>query len=374
MSKQPAAILWDAQPHTIAKIKILENYLLRWFEILGRTPNRSKRDLWYIDGFAGPGEYTNAQDGSPIAALGAAEAALRSAANNWLAGKINCVFIEQHTGRFQHLQQKVNGKYATVTHHFINSSFVDGIAELQKLRPNPFLGASPLFTFIDPFGATGAPFSVVKSLLSLDTSEVLINFDSDGVGRIRLAEESAGHEVNLNSIFGDDSWTRELVIDRTANELYQSVLRLYKKKLLEIPGVRYVFAFEMRSPSQGINYHLVFASKHYLGLEKMKEAMKALAQNGEYAFSSSGESQPMLFKFDEPEDHAQQLRDVFRGRTLAYDELRDYALNESPFTNPKAMLKLLEEKGQISVSSTNPKRRRGTFPDADKSLRISILN
>ncbi len=47
--------IWEAAPHTIAKIVILEKYLTAWFQILGRT--RKNQDLWYVDGFAGPGKY-----------------------------------------------------------------------------------------------------------------------------------------------------------------------------------------------------------------------------------------------------------------------------------------------------------------------------
>ena len=66
MSKKMPKI-WEAPPHTLAKIEILRSYLHAWFSILGST--FTGRDLWYLDGFAGPGEYTNSPDGSPIAAV-----------------------------------------------------------------------------------------------------------------------------------------------------------------------------------------------------------------------------------------------------------------------------------------------------------------
>jgi hypothetical protein len=49
--------IWEATPHTIAKIAILKAYLVAWFQILGIT--MQGKDLTYIDGFAGPGKYTN---------------------------------------------------------------------------------------------------------------------------------------------------------------------------------------------------------------------------------------------------------------------------------------------------------------------------
>jgi three-Cys-motif partner protein len=353
--------LWEAKPHTLAKISILQAYLSRWFEIIGsKFPN----DLWYIDGFAGPGEYKNSPTGSPVAAISAASDALQRLGTRWKAGKIHCVFIEQDSNNFSHLKNKLgaaidNQKIQT---HFFNSSFVEGLYALRNQTPNPFAPASPLFAFIDPFGAKGVPFSDVKDLLSRKTSEILINLDSDGIGRIFRAGEDANHEVILNEIFGDDSWKAELAKHRPSHELYRGVLDLYKQKLRALPNVRYVFAFEMRSAKDTIDYHLVFASQHPLGLEKMKEAMKIIAKDGDYCFSDAYlNNQPSMLSFNDPSAHSAQFFEQFRGRTVKYPELRDYALNVGPFINPKRMLKNLEEKGMIQVDSSDPKCRKGTF-------------
>ena len=81
MSSRNIGTIWKAEPHTIAKITILENYLVTWFQILGRSMRDQK--LTYIDGFAGPGQYTNYSKGSPIAALTAAKIALSMSGQSW---------------------------------------------------------------------------------------------------------------------------------------------------------------------------------------------------------------------------------------------------------------------------------------------------
>lgn len=362
MSTKMKNDLWEAKPHTLAKISILRAYLSSWFGIIG---SRFQNDLWYVDGFAGPGEYTNSPTGSPVAAISAANDALQGLGARWKAGKIHCVFIEQDSNNFTRLKNKLvtstdNQKIQT---HFLNLSFVGGLSALRKQTSNPFSPPSPLFAFIDPFGATGVPFSEIKDLLSRKTSEILINLDSDGIGRIFRAGVDANHEAILNEIFGDGSWEAELAKHRPSHELYRGVLDLYKQKLRDLPNVRYVFAFEMRSAKDTIDYHLVFASQHYLGLEKMKEAMKTIDKSGEFCFSDAHLNQSKMFSFDDPTAYSPQLFAKFRGRTVKYPELRDYALNESPFTNPKSMLKDLEGKGMIQVSSSDPKRRKGTFKE-----------
>lgn len=355
-------VLWPAPPHTLAKISILQAYLSRWFEILGRT--KSRQNLWYIDGFAGPGEYTNSPTGSPVAAITSASEALQRADGQWRAGGIHCVFIEEKPKRFNHLKNKVGAiiKPKKIHTYFFNSTFVDGLSELRKQAHNPFSPPSPLFAFVDPFGATGVPFTNIRDLLSRESCEVLINFDSDGIGRIFRAKGAANHEDILNRIFDDDSWKMELAKHQISHELYRGVLALYKQKLRALPNVRYVFAFEMRSAKDTIDYHLVFASQHPLGLEKMKEAMNKIAKNGDYCFSDAVHpNQTTLFRFDDPSAYSQQLFEQFRERVVQYPELNDYALNETPFTNPKSMLKDLEKKGMIQVNSSDSKRRKGTF-------------
>ncbi len=277
---------------------------------------------------------------------------------------MHCVFIEEDPRRFDHLKNKLDAinKPKKIHTHFFKSTFVDGLSELRKQAHNPFSPPSPLFAFIDPFGATGVPFADIKDLLSRESSEVLINFDSDGIGRIFRAKGAANHEDILNRIFGDNSWETELAKHQISHELYRGVLALYKQKLRALPSVRYVFAFEMRSAKNTIDYHLVFASQHPLGLEKMKEAMKKIAKNGDYCFSDAVHpDQTSLLRFDDPSAYSPQLFEQFRERVVQYSELNDYALNETPFTNPKSMLKDLEGKGVIQVNSSDPKRRKGTF-------------
>ena len=350
---------WQAEPHTIAKITILEAYLQAWFPIMGRTMRN--QDILYIDGFAGPGEYNNYSKGSPVAAFTAAKDALEKSGQDWKAGSIHCAFIESDSKRFDHLKNVIE-KITCPGHlksHLLQSTFTNGLKQLKSKFPKVFTKTNPLFVFIDPFGATGAPFSEVVDILQSQCSEVLINFDVDGVARIFQADASASADVLLREIFGSDEWESRLTSKHNFHKLCLQALDLYKELLRRLPKVKYVFTFEMRSKS-GLSYFLVFASQHPLGLEKMKEAMKKVDQTGGYSFSDARLKQTM-FRFDQPEDFSLTMFNRFKGKTVRYSELRDFALNETPFTNPKAMLKALEAKHLIVVSSHDPKRRPGTF-------------
>src|SRR5215213_2140217 len=355
--------IWNAPPHTIAKIEILRAYLVAWFQILGRS--RHGQDLLYVDGFAGPGEYLNYPTGSPLAALSAAQEAFAVTATQWVAGKVHCAFIEADHDRYEHLAQKIELTQhgSNIATHCYHNEFTSGLPKVVTDVPRPFTAQHPLFVFIDPFGATGVPFSTVKQLLASPCSEVLLNLDADGIGRIFHAGERAAHEQNLNAIFDGDEWNRLLDTNDPSPVLHRKVLQLYKAKLRSIPKVKYVFAFEMRTSAYALNYYLVFASQHPLGLEKMKEAMRRIDQSGGYCFSDARVVQSSLFRFDDPQQHSLDLYNQFNRKRATYDELRDHALNESPFPNPKSMLRDLEVNRDLiaEVKSTDPRRRKGTF-------------
>jgi three-Cys-motif partner protein len=363
MPSRKHGVIWEAKPHTLAKIAILSDYIHQWTQILGRS--RRGQGLVYIDGFAGPGEYTNSPNGSPIAALGSIADAISLVGPAWLAGDVHCAFIEADRARLEHLRVRVAqlSLPPQVKVHLIGASFTEGLARLRSEVPRAFGGAHPLLVFVDPFGATGAPFAVVAHILGSPCSEVLVNLDADGIGRIFQAGETARAEDRLTEVFGDISWRSALSKDVPFTVLCGQVLDLYRARLRSLPNCRYVFSFEMRTSSSAINYYLVFASQHHRGLEKMKEAMRRVDQYGNFSFTDTRVGDRPLFRLDDPEVYARRLLEAFRGREVSYGELRDYALNETPFVNPKQMLRCLEQRDLLVVRSRNPRRRRGDFPE-----------
>ncbi len=107
----------------------------------------------------------------------------------------------------------------------IPKSFSDGMEQLKSEIPKMFSGASPLFVFIDPFGATGVPFTIVADILKSSRSEVLINFDADGIARIYRAEDRANSTVLLDEIFGTHDWEKGLAGITDFSGLCRQVLK-----------------------------------------------------------------------------------------------------------------------------------------------------
>lgn len=366
-SKRPSTP-WEAKPHTVAKVTILKRYLQAWFNIFGRRA--VGQDIFYLDAFAGPGRYRNHDEGSPIAALRAAMEVRSSSAASWKAGTIHCAFVEKDRHLFAHLQRHLApmAGLSGIEVHLVQDTFESAVEKLRSSLPSMFDGSSPLMAFIDPFGVKGVPFSVVSDILAAPRAEVLMNLNADGIARILYGEDDANPSVILENVFGNDSWRKAVESDAPFERQSLQIARLYKDQLRSLPKVEYVYAFEMRTAQKKIGkvgYYLLFASQHHRGLEKMKEAMRMLDQTGDYKFSNAMVGQMPLIRFDRPEDHVDALFNHFRGQRVRYAAVRDYALNETPFANPKSMLRILPEPERIRVFSNNPKRRRGTFKEED---------
>jgi three-Cys-motif partner protein len=161
----------------------------------GRFP-----EILYIDGFAGPGEYERGEAGSSIIAL---DTALDFKPP--LTARVHFLFVEERNNRADHLRQQVAKR--TLPSNF--SVIVEGGMTFQTAFTNRYSSyvrngrLIPTFAFIDPFGWTGAPFTLVKKILSQRSCEVFVNFMYEEINRF------IGHPdqvANFNSFFGTTDW------------------------------------------------------------------------------------------------------------------------------------------------------------------------
>lgn len=362
MTKQ-LPVIWDADQHTVAKITILRSYLDAWFRIMGRR--MLGQTITYIDGFAGPGRYRNHPDGSPLAALKAAEGAIATLKKDFCAAGINCAFIEASSARFAELSAAIAPyeRLPRIDVSKFNTEFVNGIAQLRSNRPALFEGQAPIFIFADPFGPTGIPFSTLMQATASESAELLINLDADGAGRILQAKNRA-HEKQLTALFGTESWRGSLSAVENLKELTVEILDLYKARLLD-SDFKFVWPFEMRGKKDTLNYYLVFATKHPLGMEKMKAAMRKIDESGLYRFSDAHVGQQVLFGAEDIKFYATRMFERFRNTETSWDTVNAFALSETPFTNPTQMLALLQRNRKLIAKPTKGESLRvGSFSRA----------
>jgi len=87
---------WNLDPHTAKKHEILRRYFEAWLPIMARWNGR----VVYIDGFAGPGKYSNGEDGSPVVVLKVARDHTYP-----MKAELACIFVEDDADRYNHLKK-----------------------------------------------------------------------------------------------------------------------------------------------------------------------------------------------------------------------------------------------------------------------------
>ena len=156
--------IWPLEPHTKAKHEILKYYLGAWFPILASVHLR----LLYVDGFAGPGEYKRGEDGSPIIALKVArDHALRHKLTR-SGMDLVFLFVEKNEERYQNLERKIGELKPQLPNAFRIETYCASFEEVfdQVLSQIEEQGKrlAPSFVFVDPFGPTGFPISLIGRL------------------------------------------------------------------------------------------------------------------------------------------------------------------------------------------------------------------
>ena len=357
----PTTTEWELEAHTRAKHEILKRYLQAWVPILARS---GYPQVLYIDGFAGPGRYSGGEDGSPIIAL---RTALEYATT--VRATVHFLFVEEKRDRARVLQEIVND--IEIPRRFRvdiegGKTFEAAFSNLrEKQKPLP-----PTFAFVDPFGWTGAPFSIVKEIMGNRSCEVFVNFMYEEINRF------IGHplqEANFDSFFGTREWRNGLKLNepRERNRFFHD---LYERQLRDEAGVRYVRSFQMRNAADVTDYYLFFATNNLLGLEKMKDAMWAVDESGEFTFSDATDPNQLVLFGKEPRLDVleRQILNRFRGQETTVGEIEHFVLTDTAFRKAhcRRVLKPLESSNPPMFEVIKPpeKRSRGTF--ASKQLRL----
>jgi hypothetical protein len=226
----------------------------------------------------------------------------------------------------------------------------------------------PTFVFIDPFGFSGVPYTLVRRVLGKPRCEVFITFMADAINRwLDHPDESIRNHIA--EIFGTADCFN---VDRNSPDRIGLLQDLYQKQLEK--AAKFVRYFEMRDRTGRVEYLLFFATNHPLGHVKMKEAMWDVDPDGEFRFSdATNPDQQVMFGDDQPAMLWPLLRRDFMGRRVKTDEVFKYTEDKTAFLDKhaKAALKQHEDPSLAEserilvdeVKADGKKRRKGTFPE-----------
>ena len=371
---------WKLPEHTRAKHQLLQHYLAAWFPILALS--QRQRRVIFIDGFAGPGVYSDGESGSPLIAL---ETLIHhSHFDQFTSTEFVFIFVESDKTRCQHLSHTVSaywdsigGRPSNVRVLPIQADFVEVASRIAEIGPGRL---APTLAFIDPFGWSSVPMTAIGELLSSDKCEVIINFMFDHVNRF-VNDERPGIVHSFAELFATGDYEHRHAGGLSGNARKELLRDLYASQLEQVAGFTYVNPFEVMDVNRNRTaYYLMFGTRSLKGLEVMKDAMWDLDPVNGVRFSGFVDSDAMLFKPTadlEPLRHS--LIENFVTRTISVEEIEEFVLAGTDFrlSHYKGILRDLERQGWIRGRSHRD--RKLTYPKGtileflDRTARPSLF-
>lgn len=364
--------LWKLEAHTVAKHRILKGYLDAWFPILSRHPKADR--VLYIDAFAGPGEYEDGEDGSPIIAL---NSALQH--SQTFQSPVHMVFVEADRERCDHLKEvlerrhediartnkriEIKGPYCRISEELLSETLAK--YEHQKKRFGPAL------VFLDQFGYSDVPLGLIEKIMRHERCEVFSYLNGDGIRR--FVGDPSKHDA-ISRAYGGDSW--KVVLRQPRHQHVTLLANEYKRVLKDVAKVKYVWNFAMHGDGNKLLYWLFFCTNHIRGLEEMKRSMARVdVSGGSFQFSDvANPSQTLLFDQFSDAWLEHHLSKRFAGETLSVGQVGEHVLEHTPGISFKTSLRTLESNGTISVPSPLPGRRKGTFKDDAMKIAFRVAD
>ena len=333
----------------MGKHLVLKSYLDGWFPILGRWNKR----LVFIDGFAGLGEYSNDELGSPLIALECVKQHKQS-------GRLRDVdvvllFIESDDARASHLDDRLKKATlpADVTFRILRGRFDDHMENLLDYIDEQKRILAPAFVMIDPFGIKDSPMHLIDRTLQNDKSECMISFMYEPIRRFHQQPEFG---EPLDELFGTTDWRKCLDISEV-NEKKQFLHDLFKAQLKN-HGAEQVVFFELWRGNRHINT-IYFASGSPKGCDLMKQAIWKADRSGDYKIRGYISSYNLLFE-PTTDPLAAQLLDRFGHELVPIEEIEAFVMSDETRFHTGQLrrdtLMRLEKEERIKVLRPHDKR------------------
>lgn len=277
MSKH-ADFFQQPKPAAILKHALLREYTTVFVSMVSRW---TTGPIWLIDGYAGPGSYAGDGNSPPVA--GSPTIALDLASKQ---PRLRCAFVEKEPSHVEELLKLVDGRNGTNQATVYEGDVRDVLSKVWEQ-----VGASPVVTFLDPFGVALERRLVADTLLSRRArtpSEVLINLNVESVWRIggNLEERNgeivprSGQEKGIqkaDAFFGSLNWRTTFYEARDAEDgsaarAAERVVNEYRDLLCQETGYQALSVPIRRRPNQPALFLLTLFFKHQAAGLKFADA------------------------------------------------------------------------------------------------------
>jgi three-Cys-motif partner protein len=264
------SVLWDLQPATAAKHRLYKSYLDAWWPILLQPfPNgRLRPRVTYVDAFAGPGQYTGGEEGSPVFAL---DRLLNHDAVDRMhlsRERVCMIFMEENGPRHEHLLRELTHKFGMLDDLPVRVEVRKGEAgtDLAAVLDEVSAWGQPLLAVFDSWGNVNVPLTLVRRISHNPSSEVITTFAPNWFSR-RQEQDPA----QLDAVFGGREFWVPAGQEGRPDERWRTWLSTYRVALRRA-GFKYQLQFQV-VPRTGQPLYLVFGTGHEKGVQVMKDAM-----------------------------------------------------------------------------------------------------
>ena len=355
----PSTVTWSLGPHTNGKHLVLKKYMQAWLPIMTRW----NESVLFVDGFAGPGEYSGGEPGSPLIVL---EALASHKYRDNMNASIRFLFIEQEEARATHLRDTIERQAfalpPTSRCDVISLPFDEAISQeldstILARRPLP-----PAFVMIDPFGVAGVKMSTIARLLENPRTEVYVSFMYEPMTRFI---DHQNFEPHLDELFGSDNWRGARGIsDPDARRAF--LFDLFTHQLMAA-GAAQVVHFELYEGNRLV-YAIFFGTNSLEGCDKMKRAIWDVTDSSPYRFRGQNTAQ-MSFgeQLTDLTPFATELRNTFSPQgVVRIEDVVNFAKSAATIFHTghlkQKTLTPMEKRGELSVV-TSPRKRNSGYPE-----------
>lgn len=243
---------WSKRKH-----QVLLNYLGAATRILGSRFG----DVYFVDGFAGPGYYEDGAPGSPVLAA-------QHAAEITRPYRLRLINVEVDEKLFQQLEQHTTPIAPTLVTNFC-CSFEAAIPQILKL-----LGNLPAFFFVDPFGVKDIPWDALEPVLRRPYTDALINFHGRTAGQLAglffsQVRRSSSYGERLNKVLGTDVWQSQV---EPSDKKREPIIQCYLEQVAKARGI--ACRHDVRdATNRRYKYSLIFASRARVAFHIMNDIL-----------------------------------------------------------------------------------------------------
>ena len=248
---------------------------------------------------------------------------------------VRCLFVESNARAYQELEKAVaDVRDLEIT--ALHGKFANLVPELVERTRSSFA-----LTFIDPTGWTGFPLHAIAPLLR-QQGEVLINFMFDFVNRFR-GDARERTVASFDDLFGGSGWN-------AAAGDEDAMLDLYQQRLKDTCEFTYATRASILKPTSDRTYfHLVYATRHWKGLQVFRGIEKKLLRLEDQVRSDAKQDariarkrQQELFRDADAGGVSPRLAERQRNERRSVDALLQLLRARSPRSYEEAIAVMLE--------------------------------